>query len=61
MADYFLFMKENQYYVYFIAGESKDQVCNFVFVEPVKAAGFEVIYLTESIVEYAIQSRLGTA
>lgn len=55
LADYVSRMKDNQKHVYFITGESKDQVSNSAFVERVKARGFEVVYMTEPIDEYVIQ------
>ncbi|XP_073837590.1 heat shock protein 83 [Musca autumnalis] len=55
LADYVSRMKENQKHIYFITGESKDQVANSAFVERVKARGFEVVYMTEPIDEYVIQ------
>lgn len=55
LADYVSRMKENQKHIYFITGESKDQVSNSAFVERVKAGGFEVVYMTEPIDEYVIQ------
>lgn len=48
-------MKENQKHIYFITGESKDQVANSSFVECVKKRGFEVVYMTEPIDEYVVQ------
>ncbi|EDW74857.1 uncharacterized protein Dwil_GK15907 [Drosophila willistoni] len=55
LADYVSRMKETQKHIYFITGESKDQVSNSAFVERVKARGFEVVYMTEPIDEYVIQ------
>ncbi|XP_067645957.1 heat shock protein 83 [Eurosta solidaginis] len=55
LADYVSRMKENQKHIYFITGESKEQVSNSAFVERVKSRGFEVIYMTEPIDEYVIQ------
>uniref|UniRef100_A0A1B0B950 Heat shock protein 83 n=1 Tax=Glossina palpalis gambiensis TaxID=67801 RepID=A0A1B0B950_9MUSC len=55
LADYVSRMKENQKHIYFITGESKEQVANSAFVERVKARGFEVVYMTEPIDEYVIQ------
>ncbi|KAH8301089.1 hypothetical protein KR018_001329 [Drosophila ironensis] len=55
LADYVSRMKENQKHVYFVTGESKEQVSNSAFVERVKARGFEVVYMTEPIDEYVIQ------
>uniref|UniRef100_A0A1L8DU91 Heat shock protein 83 n=1 Tax=Nyssomyia neivai TaxID=330878 RepID=A0A1L8DU91_9DIPT len=54
-ADYVSRMKENQKHIYFITGESKEQVSNSAFVERVKKRGFEVVYMTEPIDEYVIQ------
>lgn len=55
LAEYVSRMKENQKHVYFITGESKEQVSNSAFVERVKKRGYEVIYMTEPIDEYVIQ------
>ncbi|KAJ8678812.1 hypothetical protein QAD02_014599 [Eretmocerus hayati] len=48
-------MKENQKHIYYITGESRDQVANSSFVERVKKRGFEVVYMTEPIDEYVVQ------
>jgi len=53
--DYVSRMKENQKQIYFITGESIEQVSTSAFVERVKARGFEVIYMTDAIDEYVIQ------
>jgi len=55
LADYVTRMKENQKDIYYITGESKDQVANSVFVERVTKRGFEVLYMTEPIDEYCVQ------
>lgn len=55
LKDYVGRMKENQKHIYFITGESKEQVANSSFVERVKKRGFEVIYMTEPIDEYVVQ------
>ncbi|XP_013109680.2 heat shock protein 83 [Stomoxys calcitrans] len=55
LSDYVSRMKDNQKHIYFITGESKEQVANSAFVERVKARGFEVVYMTEPIDEYVIQ------
>ena len=53
--DYVSRMKENQKDIYYITGESRDQVAQSAFVERVQKRGFEVIYMTEPIDEYCVQ------
>merc|ERR1712121_291302 len=55
LKEYVSRMRENQSQIYFITGESKEQVSNSAFVERVKKRGFEVIYMTEQIDEYCVQ------
>nr|AYQ96077.1 heat shock protein 90 [Rhipicephalus microplus] len=55
LKDYASRMKENQKHIYFITGESKDQVANSAFVERVRERGLEVIYMIEPIDEYCVQ------
>ncbi|KAI4485772.1 hypothetical protein M0804_006261 [Polistes exclamans] len=55
LKDYVGRMKENQKHIYYITGESKEQVANSSFVELVKKRGFEVVYMTEPIDEYVVQ------
>jgi len=55
MGDYVTRMKENQKDIYYITGESKDQVANSAFVERVTKRGFEVLYMVEPIDEYCVQ------
>ena len=55
LKDYVGRMKENQKNIYYITGESREQVANSAFVERVKKRGFEVIYMTEPIDEYVVQ------
>ncbi|XP_075552568.1 heat shock protein HSP 90-alpha-like [Dermacentor variabilis] len=55
LQDYTSRMKENQKHIYFVTGESKDQVINSAFVERVRERGLEVIYMIEPIDEYCVQ------
>ncbi|XP_038074553.1 heat shock protein 83-like [Patiria miniata] len=55
LKEYVSRMKENQTQIYYITGESRDQVANSSFVEGVKKRGFEVLYMTEPIDEYCVQ------
>ncbi|XP_063296124.1 heat shock protein HSP 90-alpha-like [Pelobates fuscus] len=55
LTDYVSRMKENQKHIYYITGESKDQVANSAFVERLRKHGLEVLYMTEPIDEYCIQ------
>lgn len=55
LKDYVSRMKENQKHIYYITGESREQVANSAFVERVKKRGFEVIYMVEPIDEYCVQ------
>uniref|UniRef100_G1SWK6 Uncharacterized protein n=1 Tax=Oryctolagus cuniculus TaxID=9986 RepID=G1SWK6_RABIT len=48
-------MKETQKSIYYITGESKEQVANSAFMERVRKQGFEVVYMTEPIDEYCVQ------
>merc|ERR1739838_750097 len=54
LTEYLTRMKENQKSIYYITGESKDQVANSAFVERVRKRGFEVLYMTEPIDEYCV-------
>ena len=55
LKDYVGRMKDSQKHIYYITGESKEQVTNSSFVERVKKRGFEVVYMTEPIDEYVVQ------
>lgn len=55
LKEYVSRMKTNQKHIYFITGESKEQVANSSFVERVKKRGFEVVYMVEPIDEYVVQ------
>ncbi|CAD6213151.1 GSCOCT00003939001.2-RA-CDS [Cotesia congregata] len=55
LKDYVGRMKEVQKHIYYITGESREQVAHSSFVERVLKAGFEVLYMTEPIDEYVVQ------
>jgi len=55
LKDYVSRMKDNQKHIYFITGESKEQVANSAFVERVRKRGYEIMYMVEPIDEYCVQ------
>ena len=55
LKEYIQKMKEGQKSIYYITGESREQVENSAFVERVKKRGYEVLYMVDPIDEYAVQ------
>jgi len=55
LKEYVLRMKDGQDKIYYAAGDSLDQIKMLPQVEAAKAKGYEVLYLTEDIDEFAIQ------
>jgi len=55
LKEYVARMKEGQKHIYFITGESRQSVSNSPFIEVLRKRGFEVIYMTDPIDEYAVQ------
>jgi len=49
-------MKENQKHIYYITGESLDQVQNAPFIERLKKKDLEVVYMVDALDEYLVQA-----
>merc|ERR1712121_66837 len=56
LAEYVERMKEKQEQIFYMAGGSKEEVEKSPFVERLLKKGYEVLYLTEAVDEYAISS-----
>jgi len=56
LAQYVENMKEKQEQIFYMAGGSADEVAKSPFVERLLAKGYEVLYLTEAVDEYAISA-----
>ncbi|KAK6481556.1 heat shock protein HSP 90-alpha 1 [Huso huso] len=55
LKDYVSRMKDTQKHIYYITGETKEQVSHSAFVERLRKHGLEVIYMIEPIDEYCVQ------
>ena len=49
-------MKENQDKIYYACGENNDKVDNMPQVELIKEKGYEILYLTDYVDEFAIMA-----
>lgn len=56
LPEYVSRMKANQQHIYYIAGSSEDEVKKSPFIERLDKKGYEVLYLTEAVDEYAISA-----
>ena len=56
LADYVARMKEGQETIHFIIGRSRDEIESGPYVEAFKARGLEVVYFTDAVDEYVVDS-----
>lgn len=56
LAEYVSRMKPNQQHIYYLAGPSEEEVRKSPFLERLEKKGYEVLYLTEAVDEYAISA-----
>jgi molecular chaperone HtpG len=55
-ADYVSRMKDGQESIYYLVGPSRDQIENSPYLEAFKARGLEVVYFTDAVDEYVVDS-----
>ncbi len=55
LSEYVARMKEDQKHIYYAAGESIDRIDKMPQTEMVRDKGYEILYLTEDVDEFAIQ------
>ena len=56
LTDYVGRMKDSQETIYYLVGQSRDQIESGPYVEAFKARGLEVIYFTDAVDEYVVDS-----
>ncbi|GIY65431.1 endoplasmin [Caerostris extrusa] len=56
LSEYVERMKEKQEHIYYVAGASLDEASKSPFVERLIKKGYEVLYLTEAVDEYAVSA-----
>ena len=56
LADYVSRMKDDQKYIYYACGESVDQISKLPQAERVLDKGYEILYLTEDVDEFALKT-----
>merc|ERR1712038_1760010 len=56
LAEYVERMKDKQESIFYVAGASKEEVKTSPFVERLLKKGYEILYLTEAVDEYAISA-----